>query len=259
MKKILIAIVGLLAAVLPSRGQTISDVVFRQNDEGRIVINYNLKLVDAKKATRVKAYMSLNDGPFRQLRHVSGDVGTVSWSGLKTIDFDVFKEYGPEEIAGDIAFSVRGRFPKPVYWAAFDYYAAESRYSEQNTFYGFSVGYCNPFGGYLRCMFGEGDHYDTYDSGSKSSFAITLGPVYQVLPNLFLYAGAGYGRYVGHADYVWSTALGGADRSYEETGCQFEGGAMVRMLKFLTLSAGYGALTGKSNWQYFTYGFGITW
>jgi hypothetical protein len=112
-KYLLLAAVWVVPLLCFGQAQ-ISDVRFEQKGE-EVIINYYLDLRDASKVKNVTTYMSLDGGQtYKQLKKVSGDVGTVRKSGEKQITFDIFKEFGDKEISGDIKFKVEGKNKYPI-------------------------------------------------------------------------------------------------------------------------------------------------
>ena len=80
-----------------------------QSEREVVIINYFLDLKKSKNISNVNVFMSRDGGAtFQKLKNVTGDIGTISTSGNKQIVFDVFKEFGKEEISGNFQFKVEG-------------------------------------------------------------------------------------------------------------------------------------------------------
>jgi formylglycine-generating enzyme required for sulfatase activity len=102
-KYLLIAVILLIPALCAGQTQ-ITGVAFKQVDDA-VHITYNT----SGKLNNVKVYMSRDGGrTFVLLRNVSGDVGNIASAGAKTAVFAIFKEYGNEEISGNIVFKIEG-------------------------------------------------------------------------------------------------------------------------------------------------------
>ena len=80
-----------------------------QSEREVVIISYYLDLKSSKDISNVNVFMSRDGGAtFQKLTNVTGDIGTISTSGNKQIVFDVFKEFGKEEISGNFQFKVEG-------------------------------------------------------------------------------------------------------------------------------------------------------
>ncbi len=271
MKRIMVP-AAILLLPLVSHGQKINDVTYRLNDEGVVVIDYRFT---GRKIKSVNAYMSVDDGPYKLLRNVTGDVGTVKGSGMKRIYYDVLQDY-PDKTEGDIAFMVRGWAGRgggirsdrmdPCFWLEFNgsFYGKGAKSSA----IGFTMGYCETFGGYLRMMFQPETNIFTKGvppqgvqkelQGTKIQ-TFTAGPMFQAAENLFLFTGIGYGAY-GEYFEENKNDYGYSIRNYmpvREVGMAFEAGAMVRLFGYVSLSCSYGATVAQKYRSCVTFGIGL--
>jgi hypothetical protein len=258
-KYLLLAVVW--AVPLLCSGQAISNVRFEQKGE-KVIISYYLDLNRAGMMKNVKTYMSLDGGKtYKPLAMVSGDVGTVTQSGERQIIFDIFSEFGNEEISGDIKFKVEGE----AYTSPFKPVAAilpiGISYSFAETF-GLSIGYCNKWGGYFNFKTrGLSDGYlidvDISDVDFKGRIyyrqAYSAGVMRHLVNfsknnanGLYLYGGLGYGEY-GAAYLVSSTVY---YRPELQKGMEAEAG-IIAVFGVWTLSCGYNTLFTFSSQRQF--------
>ncbi len=214
-------LIGLCVAPLLCFGQVrISNVRFVQSGE-QVFIHYHLDLTGDHTLEKVNAYMSLDGGfNYELLTKVSGDVGSIRTSGEKLIVFDIFEQFGNEEIGGNIQFKVEGvteememvkrtgerKFlglsvdePPPLIFVG----ASLSASDGQNR--GILFGTCpQRWGGYVNLkLFNQNNKFDVVPTADFSSMdftdkryyrkAFTAGAIYRVFFLFYLYGGLGYG------------------------------------------------------------------
>ena len=226
----------------------ISNVWFEQSDDV-VLIKYHLDLKNAKEVKNVKAFISLDGGlSYKQLTKVSGDVGTVKKSGEKQIIFDIFKEFGHEDISGYIRFKVEGETVASASPLIF----LEYLYSPTAPF-GFSVGYAKQWGAYGNYKIStslEGDSTFGNTSSSYHRVALTAGVMMRVLSfnnakgGLYLYSGAGYGEYGKLYDdwtFYYSPEL--------LTGIEAEGGLVLEISGFVC-SIGFSTIFSNNSQRF---------
>jgi hypothetical protein len=263
MKKTLLYVVLFAAPILCFGQSKIWDIDFEQSGDV-IIIKYSLRLNESPKIKNVNAYMSTDGGlTYKQLRKVSGDVGTIDNSGNKQIVFDIFKEYGNEEISGDIQFTVEGTNVAPIKTKVFVEYVF-SRAAPL----GFTFGVCKRWGGYLSFKTdavlarkapssGDGKYivkeadFSTIDFDERKYYRLawTTGIMLRLFKGCYLYSGLGYGAYGAAYQIVDTRAYYCPDL---QKGLEVEGGMKIVLWNFLALSAGYNTILLSGNSQRFS-------
>jgi len=265
MKKYLLYIIFGVVPMLCFGQSEISGIRFNQSGDA-VIIHYYLNLNKSPKIKKVKAYMSTDGGrTYKQLRKVSGDVGTIDYSGNKQIVFDIFKEYGNEEIGGDIKFKVEGTDVAPIKTKVFVEYVF-SRAAPL----GMTFGVCKRWGGYLsfktdavlagkapssssddgKYIVKEAD-FSTIDFDERKYYRLswTTGAMLRLFKGCYLYGGLGYGAYGAAYQIVNTNAYYCPDL---QKGLEVEGGVRIVLWSRLTLSAGYNTILLSGNSQRFS-------
>lgn len=250
MKRVLTIIV-LIFCGLPLFAQEgkIENVRFRQ-DGSKVIIDYYLDLEKTKKMRNVKAYIGI-DKQYTPLKRVRGDVGTVLRSGEKSIEADIFGEFGNQPIEGLIDFKVTGvsTYVKRMWMIEYIYSPTAP--------YGFSIGTCKRWGWYLNCKFGDvsdrnitNSMYDFESLSNKKGYSrldIIGGAMFRVHRLVYLYGGLGYGSYKVGYELVDDDGNSYLDNYYctdSRQGLAFEVGARVILCKLVSISGGWNGIVG---------------
>lgn len=267
-KKLLIILILITMSVV-ARAQRgiISDVTFSQQESGKIKISYWLDLQGASEIRDVKAYITI-EGRQIQCQYVSGDVGTVSGTGLKIIGVDFFRQFD-DDMEANISFQVKGdvnqKSLKPI--------ASKVTKSRERTFsmeyvysptapYGFTLAYCGKWwGGYANFKYGKIlglklkhpaslEGYQLGDRAGYSRLDLIMGPVFRAHRLVCIYAGIGYGHYEVARNYTEQKSYGNYPSSYDyigtdrRQGMAYEVGVRVVLGKIVSISGGYNGILG---------------
>jgi hypothetical protein len=189
---------------------------------------------------------------------------TVSFqaSGYKPLTQTVTIMPGSNELYGELK-------EKPVIHPA---WFIDYRMSPPTSYLGFSVGYCKRWGGYFqyRTDLLEMDNgspltedkleeVDDFNGGEKKYFrsSITAGGMLRLFKFMYVYGGLGYGKY-GAVYKVGEDS----NKTYYTTGLvkglELESGITFRVLRVVSLTAGYSAIAG-SDFGELHFGIGLIW
>lgn len=248
MKKLILFLLCLFSGLSYANGQ-ISRVTFDQQDDV-VLIRYYLSV---PKLNNVKAYININ-GSARRLLSVRGDVGNVRGVGYKSISVDLEKEFGNEDVSGQISFTVKGVDTHSPFYMGLEY-----SYSYQAPF-SFGYSFFSNWGGYFRLRFSNDTYYANksgiYEGGTlekkKTVYhrkSYTLGVIKKVHRHIWVYAGLGYGEYAMGENGTFISKYGSLwdDTSLWEkpkiTGVELEAGLMFK-IRGLFCTINYGAIPG---------------
>lgn len=264
-KKILLLIITLITLSLATKAQQgfISNVNFYQNNT-KLIISYSLDLDQAPKIENVTAYITINQTK-TPLKFTSGDIGTITTSGKKEIQVDLFKQF--DNMTADISVQVEGqveekyvRKPKkptiqPARKTRNPIFVVEYIYSPSAP-YGATIAYCGrQWGGYLNFKTGkigasQLEHPTSLAGitiGERVGFSrldVIAGPVFRVHKLVSFYMGLGYGNYELARKYTSYTSTYfylGTDR---RRGMAYEVGTRITLGKIVSISVGYNGIIG---------------
>lgn len=273
-----IVISGLLFLFASSMalGQGIRDV-WAEVSEGKVLVHYVIEGGSFTDRYNISLYVSRDggttfEGPMQQ---VTGDAGKDVNRGSCVIIWDALKEMPFTEES--LVFDVRGE-KHPASHPFFIGYIANPI-----TWMGIRAGILGKIGVYaelrgnldafrksdLTCNEGiitdySADGYYTFNgTNGWSAFSAVGGVTWQVIPNLYLYGGLGYGKqnYLVQVDqytYSASEPFGKLYAKYDGycvSGMEADAGAMYR-IKWFLVSAGLTTIKFKS--VYWTAGVGVT-
>lgn len=260
-------------------GQMVTNTDFRR-EGNNFIISYNLSGAKIDLKYFVSLYLSTDGGKTftGPLKAVTGDVGEINPEGRKTITWNFFDEY--ETLSGDIGFDIRvetEHIPLPVKNILL------YSYSETAPFGAMFVS-MHRFGWYISfrtngVFSGEGtytcndeslidytgDGYYIFGSETKKvRYSAHAGAVARVSKNMFLYAGAGYGKrnllwHITEYSYVNDTETDDfyvSHEDYQHTGVEGEGGIGLMFGKFSLcaganyINKGHIELTGSLGFEF---------
>lgn len=188
--------------------QRVQNTSFQQKGNN-IEITYNLRLPDYRHVD-IEVFVSTDGGRTYRgpLEAVTGDVGKIKTGGKKQIIWSVFDEL--QELKGNVSFEVRANVIKLPYDFEKESFAAYN--ISGSSAIGFTYGQVQTIGWYGRIKTnaviafadyeaddnqitnytGDG-HYIFTDKVKRSRIALTGGLLYRMRPNVYLYAGGGFG------------------------------------------------------------------
>ncbi|SUE33139.1 Uncharacterised protein [Rikenella microfusus] len=247
MRKFLLILLLILGAGFRVSAQ-ISNVSFVLRND-KIYVTYQASIPAYHYLKGVTLSMKLNDQPLRPLTlNVSGDLGRVETSGLKTIVWDCFAENGNQPIEGDVQFYVEGTMiERPGYALHQKVYFGEYIWSP-SAFYGIGFGFGKRWGAYMRYRFSAEEvipltrdspntpngSYTTYET-VRPGMTIAAGTFVRATKWLRFNAGLGYGE---------KTDLGTAEQL---KGLAYEVGGTILFFrkKWLGFNFGYAGILGS--------------
>ena len=198
-----------LLAGLPSIAQSVENVRTKFDQSRQLMlIYYDIKRLNYKEEIRITPYLPGEDSSATSIKSLSGDFGWIKRSGKnKLMIWDPFND-GVNSLGG-IQISLKTELRQalvPRYWYACLHGSNSAplgiklaRLNRVGFFASFRMGKLPPASQYKVNNAGVIANYlesGVYEIGTKrrlASYAITVGPVFQLTRNLHAYAGGGYG------------------------------------------------------------------
>jgi hypothetical protein len=278
MRTILIVTLLIGLGSLTVKSQEVSNVKSRSLND-KIEITYLLSGVSFDQDVTVSLYISQDNGkPFQgPLKEVSGNIGKGIRNGQQTIIWDALKEmpFYQEDLVFEVRTKVEPVSKKPDWMIA--------AVGNNITPFGLRFGTLRRLGWYIECRsnrypvetaaytYSEGQITDFNQPGyfllnqenHFSAYSVLAGINYQPVRDMFLYAGAGYGKesfLIGMDEFSYTrdqlirhSQARHKEISYE--GVEIDAGIMTRF-SILIVSAGITTIDFKT--LYWTAGIGLS-